>query len=72
MVLDQLQKRAHQSDQKAPFCAPAAGELDQPWTNRPRGEVIARMAADLAALAQTGDLDGARVLHEAIERLLRG
>jgi len=45
---------------------------DQLWTNQPRGEVIARFAADLAALAQLGDLNGARIIHEAIERLLRG
>jgi len=44
---------------------------DQLWTNQPRGEVIARFAADLAALAQLGDLNGARIIHEAIERLLR-
>jgi len=49
-----------------------AGSRDQPWTNGPRGEVVARFAADLAALAKVGDFNGARIIHEAIERLLRG
>ena len=47
-----------------------AGRVDRSWTNRPRGEVVARLAADLATLAQAGDIEGARVLHAVIEGLL--
>jgi hypothetical protein len=33
--------------------------------------VIKRLAADLATLAEAGDMDGARAIHEAMDRLLR-
>jgi hypothetical protein len=40
--------------------------LDQPGTNRARADVIKRLAGDLATLAQAGDMDGARAIHEAM------
>jgi len=47
-----------------------AAPVAQPGPKGARGEVIARLAADLAELARAGDVEGARHLHEAIARLL--
>jgi hypothetical protein len=46
-------------------CAPAAGS-----PANPRAAVLARLARDLGELAAAGDLDGARIVHETIGRLL--
>lgn len=50
--------------------AGGGGTRDQRGTNGPRDEVIARLSADLARLAQAGDVEGARYIHKAIARLL--
>lgn len=47
-----------------------ARRRDQPGPNGVRGEVIARLAGELAKLARAGDVEGARCIHEAIARLL--
>jgi hypothetical protein len=61
-----------EDDQRRPeatsACASGAPACDS--TREPRAALVATLAATLAELVAAGDLDGARVVNEAIGKLL--